>query len=74
MRKENDIYCNMCGRKIKQKQDIPVEDFVSVKKAWGYFSGKDGTVQECDLCEECFEKIVRRFQIPVTQTEQKELL
>ena len=74
MRQENEIYCNMCGKKIKQRQDIPVEDFVSVKKTWGYFSEKDGVVQECDLCEKCFDEIARRFRIPVKQTELKEML
>lgn len=74
MRKENAIYCNMCGKKIEQKQGIPMEDFVSVKKTWGYFSKKDGVVQECDLCEDCFDEIVRQFRIPAAQSELKEML
>ena len=74
MRKEQDIYCNMCGKKIDVRNEIPMEDFVSVKKTWGYFSGKDGTAHEFDLCESCYDEFIRRFQIPVTQTEQKEML
>lgn len=74
MRSETEIRCNMCGKKIEQKQDMPIEDFISIKKSWGYFSKKDGTVQEFDLCEECCDTLIRGFQIPVTETEQKEML
>ena len=74
MRKENEIYCNKCGKRIEEKQDILVEDVLSVKKAWGYFSGKDGMIHEFDLCETCYDEFIRQFQIPVTATEQKELL
>lgn len=74
MRNGNEIYCNMCGRKIEQGQNIPAEDFVSVKKNWGYFSNNDGMVHEFELCEECYFALIRQFQIPVTETEQKEML
>ena len=74
MKSEMEIRCNMCGKKIEQKQDMPMEDFASVKKAWGYSSKKDGTVQEFDLCEACWDAFLRRFQIPVTETELKEML
>ncbi len=74
MRSEKEIRCNMCGKKIEQKRDMPVEDFISVKKSWGYFSEKDGTVQEFELCEACCDALTRQFQIPVTETEQKEML
>lgn len=51
-----------------------MEDFITVKKSWGYFSKKDGTVQEFDLCEACCDALTRRFQIPAAETEQKEML
>ena len=74
MKKENTVCCNMCGKKIEIKNEIPMEDFLSVKKTWGFFSGKDGLVHEFDLCEACYDELVRRFQIPVTETEIKEML
>ena len=74
MKKENEIYCNLCGRKIKQQKDNPVEDFLSVKKEWGYFSDRDGLIQEFDLCEACYGELIRRFVLPVGETEQKEML
>lgn len=74
MKKGHDIYCNMCGRKIEQKQELPMEDFVSVVKSWGYFSRKDGENHAFELCEDCYDRIAGQFRIPVTQTEQKEML
>lgn len=74
MKREQDVFCNMCSKKIRKKQDIPMEEFVSVKKTWGYFSEKDGMTQEFDLCEKCYDEFVCRFQIPVEQTEEKEIL
>ncbi|MDO4345019.1 MAG: hypothetical protein Q4C50_09480 [Eubacteriales bacterium] len=74
MRKENEIYCNMCGRKLEKKEDILREDVLSVKKNWGYFSGRDGEIHEFDLCETCYDRLIKQFRLPVTQTEQKEML
>lgn len=74
MKKGQDIYCNMCGKKIKQNQELPMEDFVSVTKSWGYFSGKDGEIHEFELCETCYDEMISRFQIPVAPKEQKEML
>ena len=58
------IYCNKCGRVIKTRNEIPLEDFVKVKKAWGYFSKKDGRTQEFILCEDCVEWLEREFIRP----------
>lgn len=74
MKKENDVYCNMCGKKGKRNQDIPLEDFLYVKKTWGYFSDNDGMTHEFHLCEQCYKELIQKFQIPVTQTEEKEML
>lgn len=74
MRRGNQIFCNCCGRKIRQKNNIPVEEVLSVKKTWGYFSEKDGCVQEFDLCEACYDQLTERFVFPVKQSRQKELL
>lgn len=68
MRKQEKIICNGCGKEIRS------EDFLEVKKNWGYFSKKDTVIQEFDLCEECFDKIVKEFKIPVTEKEALELL
>ncbi len=74
MKKGNEIFCNKCGKKRKVQNEIPVEDFVSVQKTWGFFSDKDGVAHEFDLCEECYDEFVRQFCIPVEETEVKEML
>ncbi len=68
------IYCNKCGRTIKMKNDIPLEDFVRVCKSWGYFSRKDGRTQEFVLCEDCVEWLEREFIKPSKVYETLELL
>ena len=41
---------------------------------WGYFSKKDGMCHKLDLCEDCYDRFVQELDIPVTETEQNELL
>lgn len=74
MRRDDHIFCNMCGKKIMIKNGILAEEVLSVKKAWGYFSKRDGICSEFDLCEECCERVMEQFVIPASETEQKELL
>ena len=59
------IICNMCGKEISVKNNIKNEDVLSVEKRWGYPSEKDNEVHRFDLCEECYDKLVRSFKIPV---------
>lgn len=68
MKRQEKIICNGCGK------EIGTEDYLAVKKSWGYFSKKDTVIQEFDLCEECVEKMVKGFKIPVTDKEATELL
>lgn len=68
------VICNGCGKALAVKNNIILEDWLSVDKAWGYFSEKDGVVHAFDLCEECYDKMVKGFAIPVSVNNQKELL
>lgn len=61
------IICNKCGKEILVKNGVSEEDVLSVQKRWGYFSKKDNDVHEFDLCEECYDKWVATFSIPVEQ-------
>ena len=72
--KKYSIFCNMCGREIKMENDRAREGVLSVEKAWGYFSEKDGEVHSFDLCEKCYDRLVNQFEIPVTVKKQTELL
>ena len=40
---------------------------------FGYFSNKDGTRHSFDLCEECYDKMIREFSVPVDEEEMSEL-
>ena len=64
-KKNSTIYCNCCGRPICQVKNQGITDYLHITKEWGYFSaGKDGTVHSMDLCEPCYEKLVKSFAIP----------
>lgn len=68
-KEENEMMCNLCGRVIKEK-----EDYFKGEKEWGYFSGKDLECHEFCLCEHCYDKLVKKFKIPVSVKEKKEVL
>ena len=40
----------------------------------GYFSKKDGIRHRFDLCEDCYDKLVQGFVLPVEETAENELL
>ena len=67
---ENKVYCNKCGREILQTQ----EEYLTVKKQWGYFSESDQKISRFHMCEMCFAKLVKEFQIPAECWEETELL
>lgn len=63
---KSNIYCNCCGRVINingKKQ----EDYLQVRKVWSYFSSKDLTGQAFNLCEECYDKLIANFKVPVEE-------
>lgn len=66
--------CNKCGKEISAKYDALFGEGVIVRVDWGYFSAKDGQRHTFCLCEECYDKIVSEFEIPVTIEEKTELL
>lgn len=65
-RSDSEIYCNCCGKVINHKGGIG-EDYLEVKKAWGYFSSKDLTGHAFNLCEACYDKLISQFKIPVEE-------
>lgn len=64
-RETETIFCNGCGKEIKIKDGVIREGLISVEKRWGYFSDKDNEVHRFDLCEECYDRMVSQFVIPV---------
>ena len=68
------MICNQCGKVWTAENGKETEDWLCVDKTWGYFSGKDGERHSFDLCEECYDRLIRGFALPVTVEERKELL
>lgn len=72
--KKYSLFCNMCGKEIKMEAGVTKEDVVTVEKAWGYFSEKDGEYHSFELCEGCYDRLTSQFRIPLTIRKQAELL
>ena len=68
------IVCNQCGRELKLQNGIVQEGIFEGNVRWGYFSEKDGEQHVFDLCENCYERFVEGFLVPVQREEQTELL
>ncbi len=59
------MVCNCCGKELIVKGGIVREGVFSAEYSWGYFSEKDGETHSFDLCEECYDKWIGGFKIPV---------
>lgn len=68
------IICNKCGKKLEENAAIVLEDFISIKKEWGYFSKKDGIVWEMVLCENCADWLEKQMVVPVKKRNLTELI
>jgi len=68
------IYCNLCGKSLKVENGILKEDAFEATKEWGYFSERDTQVHHFNLCEDCYEKLIAGFQIPVDIRRKLEVL
>ena len=52
--KVDDVICDVCGKRCKGSCDI---ECATLAATWGYDSKRDGEVHECDMCEDCYEKV-----------------
>ncbi|OON97690.1 MAG: hypothetical protein ATN36_02690 [Epulopiscium sp. Nele67-Bin005] len=60
--------CNCCGQGIEQVATSGVYiDYLHVKKEWGYFSKKDLTLHQFNICEACYDKWINSFTIPIEE-------
>lgn len=59
-----EIICNHCGKRIPFAGGVPAEGVLHVEKTWGYSSAKDGETHRFDLCEKCYDELLKGFQIP----------
>ena len=64
MEQDKDIYCNACGKKLDMIPKANVcKEHLSIKKEWGYFSGKDFMVHSFIICEQCYDNIRNIYYI-----------
>lgn len=68
------VICNKCKKQLVVEHGIIKEGCYSGDNQFGYFSNKDGIKHSFDLCEECYDKLIKSFAIPVEEEEVKELL
>lgn len=69
-----EVSCNCCGRKLLVENGFLKEECIHITHDFGFFGKKDGTSHAFDLCEECYEKIIAGFEIPVETYEREELI
>lgn len=68
------IICNQCKKNLKIEDGIVKEGYFSGDVQFGYFSNKDGSKHSFDLCEECYDKMIQGFAVPVQEEEVTELI
>lgn len=66
--------CNCCKKKLNVQNGIIAEGVFSVEYAFGYFSNKDEEIHKFDLCEDCYDKWIKSFEIPIEIADNTELL
>lgn len=70
---QREVYCNACGKKLAMQNGILLEDAFEAWKQWGYFSRKDAVLHSFVLCEDCYDKMIKSFVLPVKEEEVTEL-
>ena len=68
------VICNRCGKKLKLENGYLKEACFQADHVFGYFSNKDGIRHCFDLCEDCYDKMVENFKIPVEESQENELM
>lgn len=68
------VQCNICGKEVKKENGFLKEDFLMVKKEWGYFSKKDIEMHSFQICEECYDKWIATFAVPIDRRKVTEVV
>ncbi len=69
-----EVICNRCGKKLVVENGIIKEGCFVGNVVWGYFSSLDGKRHGFELCEECYHNMISNFAIPITETDETELV
>lgn len=73
-KKSHALKCNMCAMKIESQKNILINGAFVVNYQWNYFSNKDGEIHSFVLCEDCYDKLINNFKIPVDIEKTTELM
>ena len=68
------VVCNRCEKELKVENGLLKDAAYEGEQDFGYFSNRDGMRHRFDLCEQCYDEWIALFRIPVTETENSELL
>ena len=68
------VICNQCKKELNVENGIVKEGYFCGDVQFGYFSNKDGSRHSFDLWEECYDKMIKGFAIPVEEEEVMELI
>ena len=52
-----DVTCDVCHTSCRTPLDN--YEYATLAARWGYHSRKDGTTEHMDLCEDCFDDVVK---------------
>lgn len=63
------VVCNACGNEIVKNANGYFQDYIHIEKQWGYFSEKDGECHTLDICEDCYNQMIKGFKVPVEKAE-----
>ena len=58
-----EVTCNICGNAIKKNEMGYFDDFLEIKKTWGYHSPMDGETHTFDVCAGCYQEWVGGFRV-----------
>ena len=56
------------------EESVEKVDYIKIEKNWGYFSNKDGISEKVNICENCYDELVKGFKILPETEENTELL
>lgn len=68
------VVCNQCQKALKLEKGYIKEGCFTADFCFGYFSKRDGIRHRFDLCEDCYNKMIAGFPVPVEEVPENELL
>ena len=68
------VKCNKCGSIICSGRKFNNKEYLSINKEWGFFSNKDCQIHSFNICEDCYDEMIKEFLIPIDISEKIEVL